>query len=66
MGDKMKTNQCKRCGIFYEGEVCPNCSIQCRFCDHAWNTKSKMKKVTCPSCLLKTPNLQLQNENTAL
>ena len=27
--------------------------IKCPKCDHEWETKSKLKFVTCPSCQLK-------------
>jgi len=27
--------------------------IKCPKCKHEWETKSKLKMVTCPSCLLK-------------
>jgi len=51
-----KKKKCYVCGIEYEGEICPNCSIQCRHCNHLWNYKGSLVKVTCPSCQLKTPN----------
>ena len=27
--------------------------VKCDKCDHEWETKSKLKMVTCPSCQLK-------------
>lgn len=31
----------------------PNQKVKCIKCNHEWETKSKMKYVTCPSCQLK-------------
>lgn len=30
--------------------------IKCPKCNHEWETSSKLKQITCPSCLLKVPN----------
>jgi DNA-directed RNA polymerase subunit RPC12/RpoP len=30
--------------------------MKCSKCNHEWNTKSKLKLVTCPSCGLKIKN----------
>jgi len=27
--------------------------MKCKFCGYEWNTRSKMKMVSCPSCLKK-------------
>ncbi len=53
---KMKTKRCKECGIIYKRLVCPNCN-------HQWDTKSKLSKVTCPSCNLKIPNPNYMKED---
>ncbi len=34
-------------------------NLQCRRCGYKWHTRSKLRKVTCPSCSQKTPNTQL-------
>jgi hypothetical protein len=34
-------------------------NIECSFCEHGWNCRSKLKWVTCPSCLQKTLNTTL-------
>jgi len=30
--------------------------VKCPKCNHEWETKSELKMVTCPSCLLKIKN----------
>jgi len=31
-------------------------TIKCHVCNHSWGTKSKLKLVSCPSCLNKVKN----------
>ena len=33
-------------------------NMKCAKCEHEWETKSKLKLVTCPSCNLKVPNIK--------
>lgn len=33
--------------------------IKCPNCNYEWKTKSKLVKVTCPSCNLKIPNQKI-------
>jgi len=35
--------------------------VECEKCGYRWHTTSKLKKVTCPSCNQKTPNIPLRN-----
>ncbi len=44
--------------------------VECDKCNHKWNTSSKLKTVTCPSCQLKINNpyfnkdcKEVKNEN---
>jgi len=32
--------------------------IKCQHCEYTWETKSEMKRVTCPSCNSKTKRLE--------
>ena len=34
----------------------PNKNIACTHCSYTWNTRSKLKMITCPSCAQKTEN----------
>ena len=34
----------------------PNKNTACAHCSYTWNTRSKLKMITCPSCAQKTEN----------
>ena len=36
--------------------------IKCSKCNHTWETNSKLKLVTCPSCNIKVPNLNFSKD----
>ncbi len=36
--------------------------IKCPKCNHEWETKSKLKFVTCPSCQLKIKNPKFEDD----
>ena len=38
--------------------------MKCAHCDYEWYTKSEKKLVTCPNCMLKTPNTTEETEET--
>jgi len=36
-------------------------NVKCKNCGYEWTTKSKLKRVSCPSCLLKIENIGVEN-----